>query len=55
MSYPFIKERIDKKQLRVHGWWFDIGHADVYSYETLYDQFVLIDEKEAELILQRLS
>ncbi len=55
MSYPFIKERIDKKQLRVHGWWFDIGHADVYSYESLYDQFVLIDEKEAELILQRLA
>jgi carbonic anhydrase len=55
MSYPFIKERIEKKQLRVHGWWFDIGHADVYSYEPQHQQFVLIDEKEAELILQRLS
>ncbi len=54
-SYPFVKERIEKKKLRVHGWWFDIGHADVYCYEESVNQFVLIDESEAKLILERLS
>ena len=53
-SYSFIRERLEKKQLRIHGWWFDIGHADVYCYESSLNQFVLIDEKEAQLILERL-
>jgi carbonic anhydrase len=54
-SYPFIRDRLEKKQLRVHGWWFDIAQADVYCYEEDLNQFVLIDEKEAELILKRLG
>lgn len=52
-SYPFIHERIKKGQLRVHGWWFDIAHADVYCYEQDQNQFVLIDENEARNILER--
>ncbi|NNM44038.1 MAG: carbonic anhydrase [Chlamydiae bacterium] len=54
-SYPFIRERIDKKELRVHGWWFDIAHADVYCYEPELNQFVLIDEEEARLVIKRLE
>lgn len=53
-SYPEVRERMKKNQLRVHGWWFDIGKADVYSYESSLYQFVLIDEKEAQRILKRL-
>ncbi len=52
-SYPFIKERIEKNELRIHGWWFDIAQADVYCYEEELKQFVLIDEKEAAQILER--
>lgn len=54
-SYPFIRKQLEKKQLRIHGWWFDIAHADVYSYEESLHQFVLIDEQEAKLILERLG
>lgn len=54
VSYPFIRDLVKKKQLRIHGWWFDIAHADVYCYEQNLNQFVLIDEKEAKLILERL-
>lgn len=54
-SYPFVRERIEKKQLHVHGWWFDIAQADVYCYEKDQNSFVLIDEDEAQLILERLS
>lgn len=54
-NYPFVKERIEKKQLRVHGWWFDIAQADVYCFEPDQKQFVLIDDEEAKLIMQRLS
>ncbi|WP_042278877.1 carbonic anhydrase [Candidatus Protochlamydia sp. R18] len=52
-SYPFIRERLDKNELRIHGWWFNIAHADVYCYKEDLNQFVLIDEKEAQLILAR--
>jgi len=55
LSYPFIKERVEKKQLRIHGWWFDIAHADVYCFEQSLNQFILIDEKEAKLILLSLE
>ncbi len=55
LSNPFVRDRVEKKQLRVHGWWFDIAQADVYCYEQNLNQFVLIDEKEAKLILQRLG
>jgi len=54
-SYPSVRERLEKKQLRIHGWWFDIAHADVYCYESSVNQFVLIDEKEAMLIFDRIK
>jgi len=54
-SYPFIRERLEKKKLRIHGWWFDIAQADVYCYEQDLHQFILIDEKEAKLIFERLG
>jgi carbonic anhydrase len=54
-SYPFIQDRVKKKQLQIHGWWFDIAHADVYCYEETVNQFVLIDEKEAAVIFKKLK
>lgn len=54
-SYPLVQEKLKNKKLRIHGWWFDIAHADVYCYEESLNQFVLIDEKEGGLILERLN
>lgn len=54
-SYPFIKDRMEKKQLRIHGWWFDIAQADVYCFESEQNQFVLIDEEEAKVIMWKLQ
>ncbi|PIS03159.1 MAG: carbonic anhydrase [Chlamydiae bacterium CG10_big_fil_rev_8_21_14_0_10_42_34] len=52
-EYPFIRDRLEKNEIRIHGWWFDIAHADVYCYEQNVSKFVLIDEQEAALILGR--
>ncbi len=54
-TYPFIQERIEKGDLRLHGWWFDIANADVYCYEKEQNEFVLIDEAEAKRILKRMK
>lgn len=53
MSYDFIAEKVNSQKIRLHGWWFDIAQADVYSYEKEVKRFVLIDEEEANLILAR--
>lgn len=53
-SYPWVKERLEKKQVRLHGWWFDLETADVYYYDTLEDAFVLIDELHAQSVLASL-
>jgi carbonic anhydrase len=52
-GYPFIHERLEKKELRIHGWWFNIAQAAVYCYEKDIQQFVLIDEEEGKKILKR--
>lgn len=53
-SYPAVEKRIEEGKLAIHGWWFDIAKADVYAYEDELKRFVLIDEEEAERIIQRL-
>ncbi len=53
-SYPFISERLKTNQIHLHAWWFDIAKADIYCYEKEVNQFVLIDEKKANLILKEI-
>jgi carbonic anhydrase len=54
-SYPIVQERLRAGRTRVHGWWFDIARADVYTYEPAQHRFVLIDESEAARVLERVG
>ncbi len=54
-SYPVVRKRIEEGTLAVHGWWFDIAKADVYSYDSSLKRFILIDEEEAAKLLARLE
>lgn len=54
-SYPFVRDRLERNEIRLHGWWFDIANANVHCYEQDLHQFVLIDEEESKLILQRMG
>jgi carbonic anhydrase len=54
-SYPVIQDRLQSGKLRVHGWWFDIGQADLYAYEPAQHRFLLIDEEEAARLLARMK
>jgi len=29
MSFPWVKEQVDRKQLRLHGWYFDMGSGEL--------------------------
>jgi len=52
-TYPLLRERIQAGRLRLHAWWFELGNADVYAYNQSLGRFVVIDEAEAERLLQR--
>ena len=53
-TYPFLREREAAGSLGLHGWWFDIAEAQVLAFEARQARFVVIDEAEAERILERL-
>jgi len=53
-SYPLVRKAVEAKQLQLHGWYFDIGNADVYSFSPQKRRYVLIDEAKAQQILERL-
>ena len=54
-TYAFIRERELSGKLNLHGWWFDIAHANVYNYHVPERTFVLLDAAECEKILAQLS
>lgn len=54
-TYPIVKKRMEEGTLKIHGWWFDIAHADVYAYDQEVGHFVLIDTKYAERFLERMD
>lgn len=50
-TYPLIAQRLQSKDLRIHGWWFDLATANVYYYNTIQTKFLLINEEEAKIML----
>ncbi|MBK9294223.1 MAG: carbonic anhydrase [Oligoflexia bacterium] len=54
-TYPVVQKKISEGKLKIHGWWFELSTANVYAYEEQAKDFVLIDEAQAEKILERIS
>lgn len=52
-TYPVVAERVIKGTLHLHGWWFDIREAEVYEFDEGEGQFHLIDERYAEVLIDR--
>jgi carbonic anhydrase len=52
--YPVVQKRIAAGNLKIHGWWFELGTAAVYSFKESERKFVLIDEDEADQFLSNL-
>ncbi|MGE6757478.1 carbonic anhydrase [Corallococcus interemptor] len=54
-TYPIVRDRLAAGTLRLHGWWFDIGAAQVHAYREDLGRFVPIDETEGERLLTSLT
>jgi carbonic anhydrase len=53
-TYTILDERLKDGRVRLHAWWFDIQHADVYAYDDTLKKFILIDEHSVKQILAKL-
>jgi len=54
-SYPCVKERLVAGTLRLHGWWFDIGTAQVHAWRANQGRFIPMDELVGEALLRELG
>ena len=51
-SYPIIQEKLAAKELKIHGWWFELANASVHFYDKILKKFVGMDEEKADQILE---
>jgi carbonic anhydrase len=40
MTFPWIEERVDSGDLRLHGWYFDLEHGRLEGFDRARGQFV---------------
>lgn len=54
-THPGVAEAEAEGRLRLHGWYFDIGQADVCAYDPQAARWLLIDDGEARRQLERMG
>lgn len=47
-TYPFVVKALNEEVLHLHGWYYDIGTGEVYSYNPAKDAFEKIVYVEGE-------
>jgi carbonic anhydrase len=40
-TYPFVKEALEQGSLHIHGWYYDIGTGEIYSYSPVDQMFTI--------------
>ncbi|EJF05947.1 carbonic anhydrase [Thiovulum sp. ES] len=49
MSYPYVRERVEKGDLHIHGWMYDMTTGEIEYYDPDESQFkALIQDKQSE-------
>lgn len=43
-TYPLVQQKLASKELKIHGWWFDIGSGNVHFFDENTNEFLLIAE-----------
>lgn len=47
MTFPFVKEAVERGELQLHGAWFDIGSAELRVMDPVTERFETADGPEA--------
>lgn len=51
-SYPIVREAEAAGKLRLNGWWFDIGRAEVLDFDAREGRFVPLDDARVDRLLE---
>jgi carbonic anhydrase len=43
LSFPWIKERVEKNTLTIHRWFFDINKGQIFTYSDVYEIYQALD------------
>ncbi|HTL12190.1 MAG TPA: carbonic anhydrase [Bdellovibrionota bacterium] len=54
-TYPKLRERHQKGELRFHAWWFNIAEGGVYAYDEAVHRFRLIDDDLGGTLLAQVT
>lgn len=44
LTFPWIKERVEAKQLALHGWFFNLNSGSIESYNAAQQTFIALDD-----------
>jgi len=42
LTYPFVKEKFERREINIYGWYYIIETGDVYNYNYETKEFELI-------------
>ncbi|NNM79088.1 MAG: carbonic anhydrase [Gallionella sp.] len=42
LTFPWILERVMRKELRLHGWYFDMDKVELFAYDMTQERFELL-------------
>ena len=51
LTFPWIKEKVDQKQLKIHLWFFDIKSGQIYTDIDKDYNYVPLDELYSEILI----
>lgn len=52
-EYPYVRESIERGDVQLFGWWFDIANAQIYGYSEEAGRFLAVDEATIDLLATR--
>jgi len=50
-SYPLVQEKIQHKEVSMHGWWFDLNDAMVYLYIPTEKRFIPLNQENLKKLI----
>lgn len=43
LTFPWIKEKVDKREMMIHRWFFDIKEGQIFTYSDVYGVYQSLD------------
>ena len=53
-SFSFVRERLDKDLLQLHGLWFDIGNGDTHMFCAEQKKFIVVNEETVQTVFSKI-